>query len=204
MQGRKLLKHFFPEPNPFNDDRRFIEIYPQNIQKISQRHWTPVSVIRQAARFLSPAPNLRILDIGSGIGKFCLVAAHDNPDSIFIGVEQRAELVQVAEHAKEILAIKNVIFHHENITGTDLSAYDHFFFFNSFFEQIEPVDRMDGSIVYSNANYAYYTEVLYKKLEILPPGTRLVTYHGKHSQVPPGFVLRDRTFDNLLEFWIKN
>ena len=38
-------------------------------------HWTPVHVARRAAQFLVTGPETRVLDVGSGPGKFCLVGA---------------------------------------------------------------------------------------------------------------------------------
>jgi 2-polyprenyl-3-methyl-5-hydroxy-6-metoxy-1,4-benzoquinol methylase len=54
-------------------DESFNEIYPESIRKFCGRHWTPVAVAKMAAAYLADQPGARILDIGSGAGKFCMV-----------------------------------------------------------------------------------------------------------------------------------
>jgi hypothetical protein len=77
-------------------DRDFDLLYPPPIPSLSELHWTPIDVARRAARFLAPRPGTAVLDIGSGAGKFCLVAAVST-DGIFTGVEYREGLVGVSK-----------------------------------------------------------------------------------------------------------
>jgi tRNA G46 methylase TrmB len=70
--------------NWFNSDVQFNQHYPLSIQLLAARHWTPLSVARKAANFLAAETNARILDIGSGIGKFCLAAAHYKPKAFIM------------------------------------------------------------------------------------------------------------------------
>src|SRR4051812_20257231 len=83
----------------FSSDAAFDWMYPECFQVLSLKHWTPLAIARKAAGFLAE-PGTRVLDIGSGIGKFCLAAAHHFPETFFYGVEQRHELVYHAEEAK--------------------------------------------------------------------------------------------------------
>ncbi len=65
--------------NWFNSDMEFNTLYPPSIQLLSRNHWTPLSIAMKAACFLAGDGNVRILDIGSGVGKFCLAAAWHTP-----------------------------------------------------------------------------------------------------------------------------
>ena len=86
----------------FASDEQFNQLYPLSIQALARRHWTPLSVARKAAGFLAAENNVRILDIGSGVGKFCLAAAYYKPKAFYYGIEQRKSLVSHAEKAREI------------------------------------------------------------------------------------------------------
>ena len=80
----------------FRDDAVFNSLYPMRIQVKALPHWTPVEVAECASIFLAPENNVHVLDIGSGVGKFCLAAAHRKPNAEFYGVEQRRDLVEFA------------------------------------------------------------------------------------------------------------
>ncbi len=96
-----------------------------------------------------------------------------------MGVEQRKQLIELAENAKEIAETDNVSFIHGNITQLDLDQYDHFYFYNSFYENLVDDDlHIDESIDHSVDLYEKYTDHLYRVLEQRPVGTRLTTYHN--------------------------
>lgn len=54
----------------FGDDTEFDWLYPKQFQLLSLKHFTLLPIAQKAAEFLS-LPNTRVLDIGSGAGKFC-------------------------------------------------------------------------------------------------------------------------------------
>ena len=176
---------------------------PLSIQVFARRHWTPLSVARKAANFLAAENNVRILDIGSGVGKFCLGAAYYKPKAFYYGVEQRKSLIGHAETAREILHIENVSFIHGNFTQLDFKNYDHFYFYNAFYENLAGTDKIDDSIDYSGELYNYYNRYLFKQLEQKPAGTRLATFHSMEDEIPPSYHVVGSEFDNLLKFWIK-
>ena len=70
------IKNSAYEEKYFSSDKQFNELYPPAIQSLARRHWTPLDVARKAANYLAAEDNVKILDIGSGVGKFCLSAAH--------------------------------------------------------------------------------------------------------------------------------
>ncbi len=187
----------------FDSDEAFDTIYPANIQRLARRHWTPLDVARKAANFLAVENNAKVLDIGSGVGKFCLGAAYYRPNALFYGVEQRRSLVVNADNAKRVLGFENVCFINGNFTQVNFKDYDHFYFFNSFYENLAGTDKIDDSIDYSGELYNYYNRYLYKQLEQMPPGTRLATYHSLEDEVPRGYHTVRSEIDNLLKFWVK-
>src|SRR5882757_5969710 len=141
-----------PRPEPwFDTDEHFHRVYPPSIQLLATKHWTPLHITRRVAQYLVPADNARVLDIGSGVGKFCLAAANHVPSACFIGVEQRKDLVAHAETARKTLGLRNAHFIHGNFTQLDFKQYDHFYFYNSFYENLVATDKIDDSIAYSTA-----------------------------------------------------
>jgi SAM-dependent methyltransferase len=187
----------------FSSDGQFNKLYPSSIQLLSQQHWTPLNVARKAANFLAAENGARILDIGSGVGKFCLAAAHYKPKAFYCGVEQRKSLVSNAETAREILQLENVYFINGNFTQLDFKKYDHFYFYNSFYENLTGTSKIDSSIDYSSELYNYYNRYLYRQLEQRPIGTRLATFHSLEDEVPQSYHVVNTEMDNLLKFWIK-
>jgi SAM-dependent methyltransferase len=187
----------------FKADRVFNRLYPQSIGKLDGKHWTPLHIAKKAAEFLAADNGMRILDIGSGVGKFCLGAAYHKPDAYYVGIEQRKYLTQVAENARAVLKLDNVRFIEGNFTQLDFRNYDHFYFFNAFYENLFGTEKIDHSIEYSTALYDYYNHYLYTQLELKPAGTKLATFHSLEYEIPPGYHAVGAEFDDLLRFWVK-
>jgi len=185
------------------NDVVFDSFFPERIKKISKIHWTPLAIAKKAAAFLAPVPGSKILDIGSGIGKFCIAAAHFFPDSEFHGVEQRKDLFDLAIEAQLRSEVKNVQFLHGNFTELNLECYDSIYFYNAFAENMIEIARIDESIDYSPGLYAYYSNYLCKALENKATGTRLVTYHGYEHEIPDGYEMVEQDIHKPLKMWIK-
>jgi len=189
-------------PALFHKDVTFDDLYPEHIQNLSQMHWTPVDIARRASVFLA-VPNARVLDIGSGVGKFCITAGFFHPETTFYGIEQREELYTIAETAKAEINLPNVHFMHGNLTELDFSEFDHFYFYNAFYENIEPYSRIDYAVKTSFELYDLYSRFVYEMLDKKPSKTRLVTFHGADSQVPPGYQLISNSYSRVLKMWLK-
>lgn len=187
----------------FKSDAQFHHLYPLAMQRLAIKHWTSLAIAQAVVQFLTPSRGARILDIGSGVGKFCLTGAYQKPSSHFFGVEQRKDLVTHAETARDILGLENAHFIHGNFTQIDFREYDHFYFYNSFYEHLVDTDKIDENIFYSESIYNYYTRTLYKKLEQMPAGTRLATFHTLEDRIPRGYYLAESQIGSLLKFWIK-
>jgi SAM-dependent methyltransferase len=203
QEDMPLLEKRIDAAEWFDSDPEFDQLYPLSIQALARRHWTPLGIARKASGFLAADNNVRILDIGSGAGKFCLAAAYYKPGAFYYGVEQRKNLLSHAETAREILRFGNVSFIHGNFTQLDFRNYDHFYFYNSFYENLAGTDKIDDSIDYSGELYNYYNRYLYKQLEKKPAGTKLVTFHSLGDEMPQNYHVVGAEVNNLLKYWIK-
>jgi SAM-dependent methyltransferase len=186
----------------FKNDAAFDWMYPEYFQQLSLKHWTPLAIAQKSASFLAE-PGTRVLDIGSGIGKFCLAAGYHFPRTFFHGVEQRHELFHQAEGAKRYMDLPNVDFSYGNITQINFREFDHFYFYNSFYENVDHVNQIDDTIELSEGLYDYYTQYLHSALSAKPAGTRLVTFHSLEDEIPPEYQLASVSWDTLLKMWIK-
>jgi SAM-dependent methyltransferase len=187
----------------FHSDAHFNQLYPHEAQLMAAQHFTPLHVTRHVIDFLAAEHGARILDIGSGAGKFCLVAAAYAPPAFIFGVEQRVNLVAHALNAKKQLGLDNVSFIEGNFIQLDLRQYDHFYFYNSFYENLNNFDRIDETIVYSEELYASYVRSLHHQLKLMPKGTKIATYHSFTAEIPKEYKLVETTENGELKFWVR-
>lgn len=189
-------------------DREFDSIYPRNIRKLAEKHFTSLSVARRAAAFLAPEPTAdiqtskRILDIGSGAGKFCLIGAATTMGH-FTGIEQREELVALSTQLATEYRLKNASFVQGNVMAIDFHAFDAFYLFNPFYENLRTDSRIDDSILLSPSLYDSYSSYTRTKLEALPSGTRLATYFTATSIIPESYEKLESSEEDKLVFWEK-
>ncbi|HZI68200.1 MAG TPA: methyltransferase domain-containing protein [Hanamia sp.] len=189
--------------NWYASDLIFNSLYPKPVQEVAEKHWTPIAVAKKSAAFLATSHDVKVLDIGSGAGKFCLVAAREHPLTQFFGVEQRSNLVQLSTELAQVLALENVTFLCENICNVDFDEFDNFYFYNSFYENVPGTQKIDSSIKYSEDLYNYYNRYLYRQLKKRPSGTRLVTYHSFGIEVPSDYEVVHTDYNEFLKFWVK-
>ncbi len=183
-------------------DAEFDTIYPENLKKIGPVHWTPVQVAREAAEFLTDMNAPKILDIGSGAGKFCLIGAALSKAN-FTGVELRTELYKVSKRIAKCYGLPNAKFINSNITDIDFKNYNAFYYFNPFYENIEKTNIIDDTVELKTQNFNIYTRYVKEQLENMPNGTRLVTYWSSVKDVPLNYTLRAESMNGLLEMWEK-
>lgn len=184
------------------EDERFDLIYPPEIRDLSCRHWTPVVVARRAAEFLVSEPKTRVLDLGCGPGKFCMVGALTTGGH-FTGVEQRQQLAQLAQATIEREQIRNAEIIHANVTEIDFCAYDAFYLFNPFEENLSKMGKIDSSVKLSKALYERYARHVATQFAQAPLGTRVVTYGGLCEEVPICYECPRSSFGGTLKLWQK-
>ncbi|MFT5263770.1 MAG: cyclopropane fatty-acyl-phospholipid synthase-like methyltransferase [Polaribacter sp.] len=177
-------------------------LYPESINNLSPTHFTPIEICIEAAQFLVTEPRTKVLDIGSGAGKFCMVGAAST-EGHFIGVEQRLGLHQMAKKIAKKRQLPNVEFIHSNITAIDFSQYQAFYFYNSFYENIVPIDKIDNDIVLNSKLYEAYSKYVKNQLDSMPIGTRLVTYFSSYHEIPKSYKAIRKVELKKLTFWEK-
>lgn len=185
------------------DDKEFDLIFPPRIKTLSERHWTPIIVAKIASTFLCHQAGLRILDIGSGVGKFCLVGATLQPTCTFFGLDIREYFIKIANKLKKKHAILNAVFECRDMMETDISTYDGIYFYNSFQEKIDDTSVMDDTSSISHEMYNTYSQHLYQKFLEMPVGTRLVTYHTSEFFVPENYKMVEHHLMGKVKCYVK-
>lgn len=182
-------------------DEVFDSLYPIGLRKYSNTHWTPVEIARKAILYLGENGK-SVLDIGSGAGKFCLIAA-GNSQSKITGIEKRENLVQISKKLTSNFGLNNLTFIQDDFTNVDFSAFDNFYFFNSFEENINLKDQIGEPQSVDLIQYQKYIDLLYSRFEEAPFGTKVVTYCGECAEIPDHYTLKKSTNKGKLKFWQK-
>lgn len=185
------------------DDRVFDDVYPLHIRGASSVHWTPVEVGVRAAKLLAIEPRARLLDIGSGVGKFCIVAAAVT-DARVRGIEHRPHLVEIAERAAARVGV-DVTFTARTFGPQDAEGVDGIYLFNPFAENVCALsDSIDVTVEHSAARFkrdVAAAEDLFRDARV---GTRVVTYCGFGGRLPAGYTLSTRErCAGTIELWVK-
>ena len=183
-------------------DAEFDEMYPMDISPLSKRHFSPVAVAKMAAAYLADTPNSKILDIGSGVGKFCIIGAACT-EGVFTGVEQRENLYDLSVSLAEQYNLPNVNFIHGNILSINFKDYNAFYFFNAFFENILVEDSIDKEVELDKELFFLYSLYLRRQLSKLPIGTKLATYYACSEEVPPCYTVVSTQMEGRFKLWEK-
>jgi SAM-dependent methyltransferase len=185
-------------------DRDFDALYPPYVRALSPNFWTPVRVAQRAAKLLAPGPGRRVLDVGSGVGKFCIVAASMAGVAV-TGIEHRRYLVRVARDAAlRIDAAARFI--HGDLSAVEWRSFDAFYFFNPFYENLRGQGELiDDSVELSQQRFLSDVQIVLDALVHAPEGTRVVTYHGLGAELPPAYRLESSECagSDALQLWIK-
>jgi SAM-dependent methyltransferase len=184
-------------------DHDFDEIYPAPIREASAVHWTPVRVAARIVELLALRDGERLLDVGAGAGKFCIVAAAITGARVH-GIERRPELVVVAQEAARRMSVDLEIA--EASLEPDLApSFDAAYFFNPF---VLPL-LLPGISIYAADRYAGRAAVDVAAAEAFfsraRPNMRIATFCGFGGVVPPSYERRvHEPWDGgLLELWCK-
>lgn len=156
----------------------------------SRRYWTPASVAREAARWLTEDGVDRVLDVGSGAGKFCIIGA-TSTSATFVGIEQRLPLVVAARRtaARLGVGVRAQFLHCEADAGF-LAQFRALYLFNPFAENLYEAEyQLDTSVELSAERYGRDVALVEEALGRLPLGARVVTYHGFGGRLPSSFEL---------------
>ena len=189
------------------DDQDFDAYLPQLLRFASQQFWTPIPVATLVAGWLAEADARRVLDVGSGCGKLCIIAALVS-DLSFLGLEQRPHLVRVARKLASRFAIEHqVTFRHGTLNDVHFEEFDALYFYNSFAENVFTDDEhLDTTVSLSVERF--HDDILRMEaiLTRMPLGSRVVTYHGFGGLIPDSYDLTRsaRTRTGTLRMWTKS
>jgi predicted RNA methylase len=168
-------------------DEEFDAVYTPDIRSLSFLHWSPVAVAMRAAQMLTEMGATRILDVGAGAGKFCIIGSLSSPIH-FTGAEQRRNLVEVARTAALRLGADRTRFVHANIVDFDWDPFNGFYLYNPFQEQVEhDLHPIDQTLTRSSELHRTYVASTIAKLIRAPIGTAVVTYSGFGGVMPPQY-----------------
>lgn len=205
MQLGRRIADRFRENQPVTD-AEFDTLYVAEWQLPSARYWTPVDVALRATEWLTSGGARRVLDVGAGAGKLCLIGALTT-EAHFFGIEQRPHLVGAAREAARRLGVEDRTTFLEGLIGdVDLTSYDALYCFNPFGENLYAENkRLDQTVELGLARYHRDLEVVEGALEELPLGSRLVTYHGFGGRIPDTFELLhlENVGTDVLRAWAK-
>lgn len=186
-------------------DEEFDLVYSDYARQLSDYHWTPVAVAFTAARILVRDPKSRVLDVGSGAGKFCHVGASATPGT-FVGIEQRARLVEESRRVAMEHGVEGVEFIHGNAFDMDWKDYDGIYLFNPFLENVDSFCRLDDDLPLNSEIYRQSIAKVETNLRAMPKGTRVVTYHGFGGNIPRDYqpFFSCRHGGDYIRAWVKD
>jgi len=185
-----------------SSDKNFDSLLPEFARKHSFIHWTPIEIIETSLDWLKLDEKSRVLDVGSGAGKFCLVGGMRSK-ATFTGVEMRSDMIAVANKLKEKLGVDRVTFQKGDIRDTDFRNYTHVYYYNPFCENIAEFDRIDDQVTYNPDMFRVLEDYVIDQLAAMSIGTRVVTYCSETFPFPASYDLQDMLYDGKLALWVK-
>jgi hypothetical protein len=157
----------------------------------------------RVAALLQLRPADRLLDVGAGVGKFCIVVAALSGARVR-GVERHPRLADVGREAARRLGV-DVDLADGTLEGEDPRRVDVAYFYNPFTEPMvlrgldsASTDRFSGRIATDVAAAERF-------LAAAPLGMKLVTFCGFGGSVPAGYhQLSEEVWEmGVLELWEK-
>lgn len=187
-------------------EREFDRFLPFELRPMSTTYWSRLCVALRAAEWIRELGVRTVVDVGSGPGKFCVIAALAT-EARFIGVEQRERLVLAARDLARTFGVADRV---QFVRGTfgdmPLPVAEAYYFFNPFGENVfGPEDRLDHDVELGNSRYLRDVASAEQLLDDLPSDTYLITYNGFGGAVPKSFqdVRVDRELPSVLRMWRK-
>jgi SAM-dependent methyltransferase len=188
------------------DDRDFDALLPRELRLASSRFWTPISVVRVVLDWIRDEPVERILDVGSGPGKFCVAGALGSA-RCFVGIEHRQSLCDAARDlAERTGATDRTTFLQRRVSADDVAAFDAVYLFNPFGENLfDRGERLDESVELGEERFRTDVGMVEEGLAGMRTGGLLFTYHGFGGRVPSTFTPVRSAFgrSDVVRMWRK-
>lgn len=175
---------------PINDID-FDQIYPPRIRALSDVQWSSIKVARHIADMIGKDSTARFVDIGSGVGKLCILLSLLTELEIY-GIEQREDLFKIAQTVINENHLNKVHLTCDNMLSLDWSQYDIFYLYNPFQEHLCGVFEgglIDRNIDLEGKYFAQYISEVFRQMTWLEPGKRVIIFHGYGGIMPPSMTL---------------
>jgi SAM-dependent methyltransferase len=188
------------------DDASFDQALPRYERDRSSQYWTPVAVSARVAAIFSERGARKVLDVGCGPGKFCVVAGALRPDLHVSGIEQRPRLVRLGKGLVRQFGLRNVELSTGDATKVSWESFDGLYFFNPFIEStLEPANRFDDDVDHSTRRFGAELLRVESLLARAHVGTLFVTYHGLGGPIPSSYELvgEERAGTDKIHTWVK-
>lgn len=184
-------------------DTELDQVFPEELRDRSHLHWTPVAIAMRAAELLAPSPDIRVLDVGAGVGKVCVIGALVT-GAMWWGIEQDAVQVSAAQRAAWALDITSrTRFVHGDGSRLPWDGFDAFYFYNPF-STLMLAPHASPFVRYATIQSTLRR--IEQQLAATRAGTRVVTFHGFGGRMPAGFVRisREPAGEDALELWVRD
>jgi predicted RNA methylase len=187
-------------------DDDFDQFIPHEDRRVSADYWTPVRVATRAAQWLDYFGARSVVDVGSGVGKFCVAAALGSHCQ-FTGIEHRSRLVTASRALARTFDVEDRIdFVQSTTTDVGWPKADAYYLYNPFGENLSRFEyQLDRDVELGIDRYKREIAAAERFIEHAPRGTFLLTYNGFGGRVPDSYeqVAIDRDQPYELRMWRK-
>jgi SAM-dependent methyltransferase len=186
-------------------DAAFDRFLPAPLRDLSPQHWTPLVVAKRASEWLDSLGIRRVVDIGAGVGKFCVAGALFSRCS-FIGLEQRPSRIASARTLARLFGVDDrVSFVYGALGQAPTPVGDAYYFFNPFDDHRCDTDGEETEFRLRIDQHEPAVTIAEKFLRRAPRGTYVLTYNGFGGRVPKSYrlVCIDLAFTGGLRLWRK-
>jgi hypothetical protein len=186
-------------------DAVFDAFLPEDLANLSGDQWTPLEVAVMAASWLAQLGVERVVDIGSGPGKFCVAAALAG-SGVFIGLEQNPRFVRVARSLARVFGVEHRVHFLRGALGQGaLPQTDAYYLYNPFAQHLfAPTDGGEATPNYER----YRRDVMLAQdtFRRAPSGTVVLTYNGFGGLMPASYEACgvNRELPCVLRMWRKS
>jgi predicted RNA methylase len=188
------------------EDDAFDQFIPYQDQQVSTDYWTPLRVATRAAQWLNYFGARSVVDVGSGVGKFCVAAALASQCQ-FTGIEHRPRLVETARTLARLFEVSDrVAFVESAVIDVGWPKADAYYLYNPFGENLcGEKFQIDRDVELGLARYQREIAAAERYIEHAPRGTFVLTYNGFGGRVPDSYeeVAVDRDLPYELRMWRK-
>jgi predicted RNA methylase len=180
------------------DDASFDAFIPVHERAVSVEYWTPLRVAARAAEWFSQFGARLVVDVGSGVGKFCVAAALCGRFEC-IGLEHRPRFVAAARRLAEVFEVADRVRFVQS-SDSPWPPADAYYLYNPFAENVcAREDQLDTSVELTPARYQREIARAEQFFARAPAGTLVVTYNGFGGRVPDSYrqvaVDRDQAYE---------